>query len=137
MLLDLQMVRVASLATDLNFVLHTSLTGHTRKDNLTLFLSAYYERFTRVVAAGGSSVPFSLQDLTEEYRNHLVYGLIIGLLAVVFGLGVVGELDVSGSEAESEDRRKELLIRAMTEQPHIRDKLVILIDEMIENGIIT
>lgn len=137
MLLDLQMVRVASLATDLNFVLHTSLTGHTRKDNLTLFLSAYYERFTRVLAAGGGSVPFSLQDLTEEYRNHLVYGLIIGLLAVVFGLGVVGELDVSGSEAESEDKRKELLIRAMTEQPHIRDKLVILIDEMIENGIIT
>ncbi|XP_047500993.1 uncharacterized protein LOC125047012 [Penaeus chinensis] len=137
MLLDLQLVRLASLATDLNYLLHTSLKGQTRRDNLSSFLSAYYQRFSQVLAAGGSAVPFSLQDLTQEYKNHLTYGLITGLLAVVFGLRGEEGLNDSDGKADLQDKRKDHLIRAMTNQPNIRDKLVFLIDEMIENGIIT
>nr|XP_027220338.1 uncharacterized protein LOC113812623 [Penaeus vannamei] len=137
MLLDLQLVRVASLATDLNYLLHTSLKGHTRRDNLTSFLSAYYERLSQVLEAGGAAVPFSRQDLTQEYRNHLAYGLIMILLGVVFGLG--GEADVSHSEggADFQDQRNEKLIRAIASKPHIRDRFLFAINEMIENGIIT
>lgn len=137
MLLDLQLVRVASLATDLNYLLHTSLKGHTRRDNLTSFLSAYYERLSQVLQAGGAAVPFSRQDLTQEYRNHLAYGLIMILLGVVFGLG--GEADVSHSEggADFQDQRNEKLIRAIASKPHIRDRFLFAINEMIENGIIT
>ncbi|XP_063597723.1 uncharacterized protein LOC134774290 [Penaeus indicus] len=137
MLLDLQLVRHASLATDLNYLLHASLKGQTRRDNLSSFLAAYYQRFSQVLAAGGCAVPFSLQDLTQEYRNHLTYGLIIGLFAVVFGLAGGAELIDTDGEAELQDKRKDHLISAMANQPNIRDKLVFLIDEMIENGIIT
>ncbi|XP_070000477.1 uncharacterized protein [Penaeus vannamei] len=134
-LLDLQIVRLASLATDLNYVLHTSLEGHTRRENFTSFLAIYYERFTQVLSAGGSAVPFSLEDLTQEYRNHLVYGLIMCLMSVVFSLDWQEDASYSEGGAEFQDQRNKILIRAMADKPQIRDKFLFLIDEMIENGI--
>lgn len=135
MLLDLQIVRLASLATDLNYVLHTSLEGHTRRENLSSFLAIYYERFTQVLSAGCSAVPFSLEDLTQEYRNHLIYGLIMCLMSVVFSLDWQADASYSEGGAEFQDQRNKVLIRAMADKPEIRDKFLFLIDEMIENGI--
>ncbi|XP_063597701.1 uncharacterized protein LOC134774272 [Penaeus indicus] len=75
MLLDFQLCRQASLATDLNFLLHTSLEGHVRKTKLETFLDIYFSTFFGVTEAGKTVMPFSREELRQEYRNRLEYGL--------------------------------------------------------------
>ncbi|XP_042892720.1 uncharacterized protein LOC122266864 [Penaeus japonicus] len=133
MLIDLQVVRHASLATDLNYLFHTSVQGQILKDNLTSLLSHYHTCFGQVLKAGGCTPPFSLPDLMQEYRNHLPYGLLMCLLAVVFGLSEGVEL----SDSERRGTKEEQLLCAMKKKPKVRDIFLSTINELMDNGIIT
>nr|XP_045586390.1 uncharacterized protein LOC123748243 [Procambarus clarkii] len=87
MLLDLQVNRVASPATDLNFFLYTSLHGDIRKANWRDFLSSYYDTFQDVMEAGGIDMPFTLEELHQEVRDKMDYGLLFGPMSVTIQLG--------------------------------------------------
>ncbi|XP_045586401.1 uncharacterized protein [Procambarus clarkii] len=87
MLLDLQLNRVASPATDLNYLLYTSLHGNDRKANWRDFLSSYYDTFQGVMEAGGIDMPFTLEELHQEVRDKMEYGLLFGTMSVTIQLG--------------------------------------------------
>ncbi|XP_045586381.2 uncharacterized kinase-like protein D1044.1 [Procambarus clarkii] len=87
MLLDLQFNRVASPATDLNYFLCIGLHGNDRKANWRDFLSSYYDIFRSVMEAGGRDMPFSLEELHQEYRDKMEYGIIYAIFFLPFLLG--------------------------------------------------
>ncbi|XP_069184328.1 uncharacterized protein [Procambarus clarkii] len=87
MLLDLQWSRVASPATDLNFLLYTSLHGNDRKANWRDLLSSYYDTFRGVMKAGERNMPFTLEELHQEYRDKMEYGIIYSTTLLAFSLG--------------------------------------------------
>lgn len=76
---DLQMCRMSSPATDLQFFLSTCLDGRTRKDGLGDFLSIYYESFVSVLKMGGVDIPYTLEELKQEFKEKLSYGLLTGM----------------------------------------------------------
>ena len=59
MLLDLQIVRYAPPATDLNYFFFTSMTGEVRKPNTEAFLNFYYSAFRDIMEDAGQKVPFT------------------------------------------------------------------------------
>ncbi|XP_042872430.1 uncharacterized protein LOC122253428 [Penaeus japonicus] len=133
MLLDLQMCRQASLATDLNYLFHTSLEGHVRKTNLEIFLDIYYSVFLGVTQAGGTAMPFTQLELRQEYRNRLEYGLLMALLVTVI---VICEGDVNKEDQEGfSESIKDILDQLVATSPILRPRFLSIFDEMVENGI--
>ncbi|XP_037797916.1 uncharacterized protein LOC119593070 isoform X2 [Penaeus monodon] len=134
MLLDLQMCRQASPATDITYLFYTSLEGHVRTSNLESFLDIYYSAFLGVTEAGKSSLPFSRQKLRQEYKNRLEYGLLLALLATVI---VLCEGDVAeDNEEEFSESVKKVLDKLVSKSTILRPRFLCMFDEMIENGII-
>ncbi|XP_047501428.1 uncharacterized protein LOC125047255 [Penaeus chinensis] len=134
MLLDLQMCRQASLATDLTYLFYTSLEGHVRTSNLESFLDTYYSAFLGVTEAGKSSLPFSRQELRREYNHRLEYGLLLALLATVI---VLCEGDVAEeNEEDFSESVKKVLEKLVSKSTILRPRFLCMFDEMIENGII-
>lgn len=134
MLLDLQMCRQTSLATDLTYLFHTSLEGHVRKTNVETFLDTYFSAFLGVTEAGKTAMPFSRQELRQEYKNHLEYGLLLALMVTVM---VICEGDVNKEDQESfSDSVRDILDDLVSSSPILRPRFLCMFDEMMENGII-
>lgn len=78
MLVDLQIHRMASLGSDLAYLLYTSLHGEVRRANLDLFLTIYYEIFRQVLqnSDGERVIPFTLQELRQEYEQKRELALL-------------------------------------------------------------
>ncbi|XP_063597726.1 uncharacterized protein LOC134774291 isoform X1 [Penaeus indicus] len=134
MLLDLQVCRQASLATDLNYLFHTSLEGHVRKTNLDSFLDIYYSTFLGVTEAGKTAMPFSRQELHQEYKNRLQYGLLLAMLVTVI---VICEGDINKENQDGfTDSLRDVLDDLVSTSPILRPRFLSIFDEMIENKII-
>jgi len=140
-LLDLQINRHSSVATDLRYFLCTSFDGDFRRDNNADFLSEYYNEFQNCMTAANAKVPFSLAELTSEYRAKATFGLLMGLMCLP---GVLSEptegVDYDGySDPDMsqllEDARLQL-VRMMETNPLVRPRLLSLIDEMVEEGVL-
>lgn len=134
MLLDLQVCRQASLATDLNYLFHTSLEGQVRKTNLQTLLDIYFSAFLRVTEEGKRAMPFSRQELRQEYRNHLEFGLLNAVLLNVMVL-CEGGINKEDQEGFSESMR-DALDQLVSTSPLLRPRFLCIFDEMIENEII-
>nr|XP_045586384.1 uncharacterized protein LOC123748238 isoform X1 [Procambarus clarkii]XP_045586385.1 uncharacterized protein LOC123748238 isoform X2 [Procambarus clarkii] len=139
MLVDLQMSRVASPATDLNYLLFTSLHGKDRKANWQDFLSSYYDTFRGVMEAGGGDVPFTLEELHQEARDKMEYGLLFATMSASMMLGEADESpDLINMKPEdipkmTEDGRQNT-IRMMKNSPLFRSRFLALFDDLIERG---
>ncbi|ROT71080.1 hypothetical protein C7M84_010599 [Penaeus vannamei] len=134
MLLDLQMCRLASLATDLTYLFHTSLEGHVRKTNLESFLDTYFSAFLAITKAGKTTMPFTRQELRQEYKNRLEYGLLLALVVTVM---VICEGDVNKEDQESfSDSVRDILDDLVATSPILRSRFLSMFDEMMENGVI-
>ncbi|XP_047501418.1 uncharacterized protein LOC125047249 [Penaeus chinensis] len=133
MLLDFQLCRQASLATDLSFLLHTSLEGHVRKTNLETFLDIYFSTFFGVTEAGKTAMPFSRQELRQEYRNRLEYGLLMSLFVNILIL-CGGEINGDDPEGYS-DSMKDML-NEVSKSSLLHSRFLSVFDEMIENKVI-
>lgn len=134
MLLDLQLCRQASLATDLNFLFHTSLEGHIRKANLETFLDIYHSAFRGVMKAGKSAMPFSRQELRQEYKNRLEYGLLMTLVVNVLVL-CDGEINDQDNEGYS-DSLRDILNGLISTSSLIYPRFLSVFEEMTENKVI-
>merc|ERR1719370_513215 len=65
MLLDIQVNKMASLATDLNHFMFASLTGPVRKPNIDRLLTDYYASLSSVIEGCTQVIPFTKDELIK------------------------------------------------------------------------
>nr|XP_045611611.1 uncharacterized protein LOC123766485 isoform X1 [Procambarus clarkii] len=82
MLLDFQLCRKTSLAYDLNYFLFSSLAPAEKNARLEELIVTYYTTFREVTRAAGVVMPYTVDDITNEFYNRNMVGLIFGALAI-------------------------------------------------------
>ncbi|XP_042872424.1 uncharacterized protein LOC122253424 [Penaeus japonicus] len=137
-LLDLQATRVASLGTDLSYLLLTSLEGSLMSSSEQDFLMAYYKSFSDVTKAAGQLVPFSFEDLRKEFRSKHPYGFVFSLIIIPFI--VMNSSDIPEAEeflsGKNEEGFKQKMIDALESNPFLRPRFLSVLDYAIEAGIV-
>lgn len=134
-MVDLQFSQMASPATDLNYLLFTSLTGDVRSSNINEFFRTYYSSFNDVMETATRPMPFTIEQLLQEYRKRNEYGLLIAvlLLKVVTRKGEDAPAEVDNN-AEG-DKRKENALNMIETNPIFKQRLLAIFDDMTENGV--
>lgn len=84
MLLDLKISRKAAPATDLNFFIYTSLMAQIRIPNMGNFLSFYYNTFKGIMTSVGLCIPFSEEELVQEFRLRHKFVGIFSMMSIPF-----------------------------------------------------
>ncbi|KAK4322193.1 hypothetical protein Pmani_006992 [Petrolisthes manimaculis] len=143
MIVDNQVTRVASPATDLVYFLYTSVRGDIRRTNLQAFLEVYYNTFSSVIEAGGVAVPLTLSQLEQEFRKRLTYGLLFCFQAIPFYLGKDVEVP-SRDELLSENTkeimekwRQNLKQKNLQDNPTLKHFFLTSVDDMLEAGVMS
>jgi len=132
-LVDLQMHRFASIATDLQCFFYTSFDGDVRKNNLEEFISTYYSELEKCLKVAGKKLQFSQHELRGEYQAKSMYGLAMGLVSipqVLAGSSDAVELD---ELVEGQDQR---VRRMMSSNPRARSRLMDLVADKVEDGVL-
>ncbi|XP_047480807.1 uncharacterized protein LOC125033385 [Penaeus chinensis] len=136
MLLDLQLIRKASLAIDLNFFLYTSLDGPTRRSNMTYFLDTYYDCFKAVIESAQRDMPFSREAFKQEFVDKHLYGFLFAIF--IIPLSVCRNDQLPKGLTDSFGKKQEnLMLDMLDSNPLFRPRFLALFDEMMEDGIIT
>ncbi|KAK7078257.1 hypothetical protein SK128_027803, partial [Halocaridina rubra] len=140
-LLDLQVCRQASIATDLNYLLFTSLTGKTRKLNLRHFLLTYFSAYKEVLENAGLPMYFTEEELIAEYREKNTFGAYVGMMIIPAVL--IEPADVPDMSDEVIDLEKitqefrEKIVSMLDKNPLIKPRFLDIFDELIETGLIS
>ncbi|XP_069958691.1 uncharacterized protein [Cherax quadricarinatus] len=137
MLLDLQLNRIASPATDLNYFLYTSLHGHKRKANLQGFLSSYYEAFQEVMTAAEKDIPFSPEELCQEYKDKIIFGILSSVMLVTVMLSESDDaIDIiNAKEDDMQNLGQQLhdnMLIKLENNPLFRSRFLAIFDELVE-----
>ncbi|XP_042230324.1 uncharacterized protein LOC121871847 isoform X2 [Homarus americanus] len=139
-LLDFQFCSVASPATDLNYFMFNSFNGSDRKENLQAYLNTYYDSFRKVLEEAGTPVPFSVEELHQEFHKKNIYGLLMSLLIIPIvlneGTHKFDFNETSNMEKFREDY-KETSLNELKNNPIFRPRFIAIIDEMINYGVIS
>ncbi|RXG60647.1 hypothetical protein Avbf_04791 [Armadillidium vulgare] len=70
-LVDLQVSRLASPGSDINYFVYTSLTGDTRSKYFHDLLDAYYQSFSKVLILSRRKIPFTFKiELEDDVREQ-------------------------------------------------------------------
>ncbi|KAK8734904.1 hypothetical protein OTU49_005723, partial [Cherax quadricarinatus] len=138
-LLDFQINRKASLATDLNYFMYTSFNGPERKDNLETFLNVYYESLREVLEAGGTKAEFTSQELQEEYHKKNLFGLIMAMMVVPIVVSQAAEImDLDNiTDGDFVENHRERMLKQLDSNPLLRPRFLSVFDDMLEYGIIS
>ncbi|XP_068230091.1 uncharacterized protein [Palaemon carinicauda] len=139
MLVDLQVCREASIACDLNYFLYTSLTGDVRKPNLDRFLSLYHSTYERVLEGTDTPMPFTEEDVWEEFRSKNKLGLLFAMVIVPAILMEPEEApDFSDTDLETlmADFRA-LALEKLKSNPLCKPRFLAVFDELMEVGLIS
>lgn len=140
-LVDLQVCRKASPATDLNYLLYTSLNGGERREHLNSFLKSYHNSFCNVLKDGDRDAPFTLEDLKGEYHNKNLFGLLMAVMIVPIVVSEAAEMldldniDTDDVEVLIKDQREKSL-QQVDNNPLLKPRLLSVFDEMIEYKVI-
>ncbi|XP_066967213.1 uncharacterized protein [Macrobrachium rosenbergii] len=136
--LDLQGCRKASLAIDLQHFITLNVAGPERRSKLPLLLGTYHAAFDEVMKAGGSGVPFSLEDLRQEYIEKGFYGV---LYSVMFLPNMVRRpedyQDILGTESTSKRSQMENVLKMVDDNPLLKPRVMSVIEEWAEYGLIS
>ncbi|XP_064121415.1 uncharacterized protein LOC135225818 isoform X6 [Macrobrachium nipponense] len=138
MLLDLQLCREASVASDLNYLLCTSVNGDVRKPNLRHFLSLYHSTYKEVLEGGDMPMHFTIEELVEEYRDKNKFGLLFALVIIPMMLTEPEEVpEMSDTDIETlmNDFRAIALDKLKT-NPLFKPRFLSIFDEFMETGLI-
>ncbi|KAK7069458.1 hypothetical protein SK128_016121, partial [Halocaridina rubra] len=140
MLLDHQVNRIASLATDLNYFLFLNLTGEVRGPNLETFLQTYYDTFKEIVERSGEELTFSLEEFRQEFRNKhcmaLVFALFLSPLLVTQTEDFPDASEFFGNTSEDvTEKERENILKAFDTNEALRKKLLSVFDEMEAVGV--
>ncbi|XP_042243292.1 uncharacterized protein LOC121880200 [Homarus americanus] len=141
MLVDLQAMRKASPAVDLNYFLYSSFNGPDRIQNKEVFLKAYYDSFTSVLKTEDVSVPFTPEELQQKLQDHMIYGALVSMFLVPIVLSEAEDVpdfaDMDDIEKFSSERKKVLLKMCEKSDGLLKPRFLDMFDEMIEAGIIS
>ncbi|XP_045598758.1 uncharacterized protein [Procambarus clarkii] len=143
MLVDLQIMRRASPAVDLNYFLYSSFNGPDRTPNLETYLKIYHTSFSSVLEAGGAAVPYTLEELREEFRRRMLFGCITGMFLIPIVLSEaedVPDLDAmtDGNMEEFAKERQEVVLKmSMRDDGLLKHRFLDMFDDMLEAGIIS
>ncbi|XP_064121411.1 uncharacterized protein LOC135225818 isoform X2 [Macrobrachium nipponense] len=139
MLLDLQMCREASAASDLNYLLCTSVNGDVRKPKLRHFLSLYHSTYKEVLQGGDMPMHFTLEELIEEYRDKSKYGLLFSLAILPIVLAEPEEVpEMSDTDSETlMNRFRALVLEHLETNPLCKPRFLSIFDEFMETGVIS
>ncbi|XP_066937093.1 uncharacterized protein [Macrobrachium rosenbergii] len=139
MLLDLQVCREASAASDLNYLLFTSVNGDVRKPNLRHFMSLYYSTYKEVLEGGGLPMHFTIEELMEEFRDKNKYGLIFALVIIPIILTEPEEVpDMSDTDFEAlMNDFREISLEKLKTNPLCKPRFLSIFDELMETGLIS
>lgn len=137
MLVDLQLSRHASAATDLNYFMFTSFNGDVRQANEQDFLTTYYDTFRSVIEAGHAPVPFTHEELLREHRNKYEFGLLFATMAIT---AVISEAkDIPDMENIKEEdipafmeEWKQLTVNTMEKNSRMRTRFLSIFDKIDE-----
>ncbi|XP_066990862.1 uncharacterized protein [Macrobrachium rosenbergii] len=141
-LLDFQIVRRASLVTDLHLLLNISVSGTDRKNNLENFLQLYYSSFKQVFDAAGLQVPFQFHELFQEYENKIMFGTLwaLAVIPMIVSGGEPSEWASSHHRAASEEatgkQRESIDSKISSKHGELRARFLPIFDELIDQGII-
>ncbi|XP_066944393.1 uncharacterized oxidoreductase dhs-27-like [Macrobrachium rosenbergii] len=138
--LDFQMCLHASLAIDLSSFFFCCLEGPIRRANHKVFLDVYYQAFSRVLKAAGQSIPFSFNDLAEEYEKKILYGAIMAILVVPL-LAAEEEEDAPSVESIVDDtsflvQRQDKLRKSLCLNGPLRTRFLDIFRDLTDHGII-
>ncbi|CAL4086528.1 unnamed protein product, partial [Meganyctiphanes norvegica] len=140
-LLDVQVCRFASLGSDLNHFMFNSIDADTRKTSINMLFSEYYTSFCKVLQASNEAIPFTLTELTKEYKDKHLYGLVFGTIMIPHML--MSSHDSPDLEKVSKEKIDEIIkkfVQKMFEDvktnPLWKSRYFGMYDEMIENGVI-
>ncbi|XP_066937094.1 uncharacterized protein [Macrobrachium rosenbergii] len=139
MLLDLQMCCEASVASDLNYLLFTSVDGDVRKPNLRRFMSLYYSTYKEVLEGGDMPMHFTIEELMEEFRDKHKYGLIFAMAIVPMMLTEPEEVpDMSGADFETlMNDFRDISLEKLKTNPLCKPRFLSIFDEFMETGVIS
>ncbi|CAL4092494.1 unnamed protein product, partial [Meganyctiphanes norvegica] len=133
MFVDLQLTRLASLATDLNMFMFNSLEGSVRKPNVDQLLTAYYASFSSVLEGCTQVVPFTKEELVKEYKHKHGFGLLFGCVDVP--LQITKDADIPDMENIDADNWQKQMLDSMETNPLLKPRFVAMFDEMLEEGL--
>ncbi|CAL4061384.1 unnamed protein product [Meganyctiphanes norvegica] len=138
-MLDLANYTHSSLATDLNYLLFCSMDGNTRKTHLSTFLSAYYNSFATVMKAGGSEMPFSVEELLVEFKAKNIYGALMALIVVplfIMDSEDAPDFDEINDAEQFIKNQEERMIKQAKKNPLVKTRFLAVFDDLLENGTI-
>lgn len=138
MLLDLQVTRFASLATDINYFCFSGINGPLISSNVQDFLAAYHASFSQVTEAAGHRVPFSLEELRQEFRDKHVFGLLISLMAIPFIVMSSDDMPEADDffSGEENDKIQQKILDSLDSNPLLRPRFLSVLDYMTEAGVV-
>ena len=138
MLLDLQVSRYSSLATDLNHILFTSLESSTQRPNMKKYLEVYYQEFVRIVSSSSTPVPFTFEQLLEEFKSKNPYGIFMAIWMIPFlTLSAEDMPDISSNNYDVDvetniKKKREKLIKLGRVDGPFRSRLLAFINDLIQ-----
>ncbi|XP_068229655.1 uncharacterized protein [Palaemon carinicauda] len=140
MLVDLEACRYATLASDLNYLLYSSVEHQVRKEHLDDFIGTYFSAYKDVVEAGGLEMSFTEEELMEEFRDKNILGAIFAMMIVPIVLFEVGDLPrVSEFSGDLEEAMNDFWARVkelVDESPMLRPRFLDMFEEFTETGLI-
>ena len=137
-LIDNSIYRIGSPIEDLSCIFYLSVEGPLRKKFLNNFLCTYYSSFNNVLAGAGQLPSFSFEQLKEEYRKKVGFGmcLALGFNPLIFAESQDLANSFATTEEEFASMAKETGKNMMKQNPIMRPMFLDLIDEMVEYGLI-
>ncbi|XP_068230084.1 uncharacterized protein [Palaemon carinicauda] len=139
MLLDLQMCREASIASDLNYFLYSSVSGDVRVPNIDQIMSVYHKSYKQVLEAAGLPMYFDEKELMEEFRAKNKIGALssIGFVPIILlEPEEAPELADSDWETLVQEWRAIALDKLKT-NPLCQPRFLSVFDELMETGLIS
>ncbi|XP_064120857.1 uncharacterized protein LOC135225483 isoform X2 [Macrobrachium nipponense] len=140
MLVDLEACRYATLASELNYLLYSSVAYQVRKENLEDFMRTYFSAYNDIVQAGGLEMSFSEEELMEEFRDKNILGAIFAMMIVPIVLFETGELPhISEFSGDFEEAINDFWARVKSlvdESPLLRPRFLDMFEEFTETGLI-
>lgn len=135
--MDMQQVRIASPATDMQSLIAPHLTSLTRTQENDSLQIAYHDTFRRVMEAGGGEVPFSTVSLSSEYRAKSLCGFLSALMYIPLAVQKDGgSLHPLSEEAGALTKDKEQVLEALKKDRDLIQRLLSLLDEGEKHGML-
>ncbi|XP_071552458.1 uncharacterized protein [Panulirus ornatus] len=141
MLLDFQVCRKSSLATDLVYFILTSLDEPERTANLDELLLTYHNAFKAVVEAGGVAMPYTPNEIKQEYHKKSVFGVMMASILIPLLVGQTQEIPdfdsaTGGRSGEYVKQLQQHYAKMLEDNPLLRPRLGNLFEAMSRFGII-